>query len=120
VIIDQSYPNTLGKPGTGVKISVSLSRDQSWTRLNSTMFQFCAYSKWILQVLIILPLQMAPGSSQSIVELDLASVSLCLGERPMLKPDIPPQGTWDWSGLKILGGTKGNINYPGIKFQGSP
>ncbi|KAH7323396.1 pectin lyase fold/virulence factor [Rhizoctonia solani] len=74
VIIDQSYPSTLGKPGAGVKIS-----GVTFIGLN----------------------KIAVGSSAKTVEVNCASGGCT--------------GTWDWSGLKVSGGSKGTHMYSGIK-----
>ncbi|KAG8773117.1 hypothetical protein FRC12_002708 [Ceratobasidium sp. 428] len=73
VIIDQSYPSTLGTPGTGVKLSgVTFSGTNT----------------------------IAVGSSAKRVAVNCGSGSC--------------SGTWNWSGLKVTGGSAGTINYSGI------
>ncbi|TFK83615.1 glycoside hydrolase family 28 protein [Polyporus arcularius HHB13444] len=75
VIIDQSYPDTLGTPGTGVKLS----------GVNFV------------------------GSTNSIsVNSDAKRVAVNCGSGAC-------SGTWDWSALKVSGGSAGTINYSGIK-----
>ncbi|CAE6451918.1 unnamed protein product [Rhizoctonia solani] len=73
VIIDQSYPDTLGTPGTGVKLSgVTFSGTNT----------------------------VAVASGAKEVEVNCGSGSCT--------------GTWNWSGLKVSGGSAGAINYSGI------
>ncbi|KAI0777508.1 endo-polygalacturonase PG1 [Trametes elegans] len=76
VIIDQSYPSTLGTPGTGVKISgVNFVGDTNTLSVNS-------------------------GAKR--VEVNCGS-GACTG-------------TWDWSALKVSGGSAGDIKgFSGIK-----
>ncbi|CAE6457871.1 unnamed protein product [Rhizoctonia solani] len=70
VIIDQSYPDTLGTPGTGVKLSgVTFSGTNT--------------------------VSVASGAKE--VEVNCGSGSCT--------------GTWNWSGLKVSGGSAGAINY---------
>ncbi|CAE6427581.1 unnamed protein product [Rhizoctonia solani] len=73
VIIDQSYPDTLGTPGSGVKISgVTFSGTNT--------------------------VSVVSGAKE--VEVNCGSGSCT--------------GTWNWSGLKVSGGSTGAINYSGI------
>ncbi|KAI0634992.1 endo-polygalacturonase PG1 [Trametes polyzona] len=76
VIIDQSYPSTLGTPGTGVKLSgVNFVGSTNSISVNS-------------------------GAKR--VEVNCGS-GAC-------------SGTWDWSALKVSGGSAGSIrNFNGIK-----
>ncbi|EIW55930.1 endo-polygalacturonase PG1 [Trametes versicolor FP-101664 SS1] len=76
VIIDQSYPSTLGTPGTGVKLSgVNFSGSTN---------------------------SIAVASGAKRVEVNCGS-GACTG-------------TWDWSALKVSGGSAGSIkNFSGIK-----
>ncbi|ELU43744.1 polygalacturonase [Rhizoctonia solani AG-1 IA] len=75
VIIDQSYPDTLGTPGTGVKISVG---GVTFSGTNTV--------------------SVVSGAKE--VEVNCGSGSCT--------------GTWNWSGLKVSGGSAGAINYSGI------
>ncbi|KAI0746570.1 endo-polygalacturonase PG1 [Daedaleopsis nitida] len=75
VIIDQSYPSTLGTPGTGVKLSG---------------VNFVGTSNTIA---------VASGAQRVAVNCGSGACS----------------GTWDWSALKVTGGSAGTINYSGIK-----
>ncbi|GAB1527215.1 hypothetical protein RhiTH_010390 [Rhizoctonia solani] len=71
VIIDQSYPSTLGTPGKNVKISgVTFSGTNT--------------------------ISVASGAKE--VEVNCGDCS----------------GTWNWSGLKVSGGSAGSSNYKGI------
>ncbi|TFY82768.1 hypothetical protein EWM64_g1244 [Hericium alpestre] len=75
VIIDQSYPDTLGTPGTGVKISgINFVGSETSLSVNSKAKR---------------------------VAVNCGSGSCT--------------GTWDWSALKVTGGSAGPINYKGIK-----
>ncbi|KAH7342127.1 endo-polygalacturonase PG1 [Rhizoctonia solani] len=71
VIIDQSYPSTLGTAGTGVKIS-----DITFSGTNTV--------------------EVASGAKE--VEVNCGDCS----------------GTWNWSGLKVSGGSAGSSNYKKI------
>jgi len=73
VIIDQSYPDTLGTPGTGVKLSAV-----TFSGTNT--------------------IAVASGAQRVAVNCGSGSCS----------------GTWNWSGLKVTGGSAGTINYSGI------
>ncbi|KAB5592646.1 hypothetical protein CTheo_3910 [Ceratobasidium theobromae] len=73
IIVDQSYPDTLGQAGNGVKIT-----GVNFTGTNTV----------------------AVASGAKNVEVNCGSGSC--------------SGTWNWSGLKVSGGTKGAINYSGI------
>ncbi|KAB5591987.1 hypothetical protein CTheo_4573 [Ceratobasidium theobromae] len=73
VIVDQSYPETLGEAGNGVKII-----DVNFTGTNTV----------------------AVASGAKNVEVNCGSGSCT--------------GPWNWSGLKVSGGTKGAINFSGI------
>ncbi|KAI0711539.1 endo-polygalacturonase PG1 [Earliella scabrosa] len=75
VIIDQSYPTTLGTPGNGVKLS-------GVNFVGSTN-----------------SISVASGAKRVAVNCGSGTCS----------------GTWDWSALKVSGGSAGNINYSGIK-----
>ncbi|KAI0764834.1 endo-polygalacturonase PG1 [Fomes fomentarius] len=75
VIIDQSYPSTLGTPGTGVKLS-------GVNFVGSTN-----------------SITVASGAKRVAVNCGSGACS----------------GTWDWSALKVSGGSAGTINYSGIK-----
>ncbi|KAK7678706.1 hypothetical protein QCA50_018288 [Cerrena zonata] len=76
VIIDQSYPSTLGTPGTGVKISG---------------VNFVGTTNNIA---------VASGAQRVAVNCGSGSCT----------------GTWDWSALKVTGGSAGKItNFSGIK-----
>ncbi|PIL27388.1 hypothetical protein GSI_10536 [Ganoderma sinense ZZ0214-1] len=69
VLIDQSYPSTLGTPGTGVKLSgVNFA-----------------------------------GSTNSI--------SVASGAKRVAVNCGACSGTWEWSALKVSGGSEGKINY---------
>ncbi|RPD79321.1 endo-polygalacturonase PG1 [Lentinus tigrinus ALCF2SS1-7] len=75
VIIDQSYPDTLGTPGTGVKLSgVNFVGSTNSISVNS-------------------------GAKRVAVNCGSGACS----------------GTWDWSALKVSGGSAGTMNYSGIK-----
>ncbi|CCO36549.1 hypothetical protein RSOLAG1IB_08532 [Rhizoctonia solani AG-1 IB] len=69
VIIDQSYPDTLGTPGAGVKIS-----NVTFTGTNTIAIA---------------------SSAKAEVEVNCAKGGCT--------------GTWDWSGLKVSGGSSGSI-----------
>ncbi|KAM5534707.1 hypothetical protein V8D89_011571 [Ganoderma adspersum] len=73
VLIDQSYPSTLGTPGTGVSLS----------GVNFV------------------------GSTNSI--------SVASGAKRVAVNCGDCSGTWDWSALKVSGGSAGTINYSGIE-----
>ncbi|KAH8101734.1 endo-polygalacturonase PG1 [Cristinia sonorae] len=76
ILIDQSYPDTLGTPGTGVKLSgVSFTGSQNSISVNSDAKR---------------------------VEVNCGSGSCT--------------GSWDWSALKVSGGSAGKIvNFSGIQ-----
>ncbi|CEL57095.1 Endopolygalacturonase I OS=Aspergillus aculeatus GN=pgaI PE=1 SV=1 [Rhizoctonia solani AG-1 IB] len=74
VIIDQSYPETLGKPVAGVKISAITFTGTNRVTVDS--------------------------SAKAMVEVNCAAGGCT--------------GTWDWAGLKVSGGPKGNHTYSGI------
>ncbi|KAF9268656.1 endo-polygalacturonase PG1 [Marasmius fiardii PR-910] len=74
VIIDQSYPDTLGTPGNGVTIS-----DITFSGTTSNI-------------------AVASGAQRVAVNCGSGSCT----------------GTWNWSALKVSGGSAGTINYSGI------
>ncbi|QRV89376.1 polygalacturonase [Ceratobasidium sp. AG-Ba] len=73
VIIDQSYPSTLGTPGTGVKLS------------------YINFS----------------GTNTVPVASSAKRVAVNYGSRSC-------SSTWNWSGLKVSGGSAGTVDYSGI------
>ncbi|CDO68615.1 Glycoside Hydrolase Family 28 protein [Trametes cinnabarina] len=89
VLIDQSYPDTLGTPGNGVTISVGTLH----------LFQRPA-------------LCLTVNSDAERVAVNCGSGS-CTGQHLL---QILHPGTWDWSALKVTGGSAGPIvNFSGIK-----
>ncbi|KAI0030874.1 endo-polygalacturonase PG1 [Vararia minispora EC-137] len=73
VLIDQSYPSTLGTPGSGVKLSGVTFSGTNTITVNS-------------------------GADRVAVNCGSGSCT----------------GTWNWSGLKVSGGSAGPINFSGI------
>ncbi|KAL0574702.1 hypothetical protein V5O48_007260 [Marasmius crinis-equi] len=101
VIIDQSYPSTIGTPGNGVKISVRTLFDSSFTIMSRSL-QDRAPLVWFTGINFT-------GATSSIAVASSAQrVAVNCGTGSCT-------GTWDWSALKVSGGTAGAItNFNGI------
>ncbi|CAL1709785.1 unnamed protein product [Somion occarium] len=93
VLIDQSYPDTLGTPGTGVKLSgVNFVGAQNTISVNS-------------------------GAQRVAVNCGSGSCTgLCRFVRNYFSGLTCFSGSWDWSALTVTGGSAGKIvNFSGIK-----
>ncbi|KAG8984167.1 hypothetical protein FRB90_005502 [Tulasnella sp. 427] len=86
VLIDQSYPSTLGTPGTGVIVSPSYGSSSSSTTPKD--------------------IQYISGNTVS-VDSSATRVAVNCGSGSCT-------GTWNWAGLTATGGKTGTINYSGI------
>ena len=111
----QSYPDTLGTPGTGVKLSVRsticlLCREEAYRTSYCQGVNFVGSTNSISVV-----------SGAKRVAVNCGS-GACSGMCPLsyfsstnLIARLACIGNWDWSALKVSGGSAGTMNYSGIK-----
>ncbi|THH00260.1 hypothetical protein EW026_g2254 [Hermanssonia centrifuga] len=104
ILIDQSYPDTLGTPGTGVKISgINFSGSKTSISVNSGAQRVAVNCGKGACTGLYLDLPLAFAYTIGVI-LGANARRLCF------------VGTWDWSELSVTGGSAGEIvNFSGIE-----